>query len=125
NVTPLVDVMLVLLVIFMVTAPMMTSGVVVELPKTNAAPLPGQDEPITISVTSNGKVYIQKTEIQLKDLQAKLQAITGEKRDNRIFVQGDKSVDYGRIMQVVSEMNGAGYTKFSLITDASGAPVKK
>jgi biopolymer transport protein TolR len=121
NVTPLVDVMLVLLVIFMVTAPMMTAGVNVDLPSSNARALPGNDEPLAVSITSNGKIYVQKQEVQIKDLEAKIAAILGEKRDTRIFVRGDRSVDYGRIMQVVGEINGAGFTKVSLVTEVGGA----
>ncbi len=117
NITPMVDVMLVLLVIFMVTAPMMTAGVTVDLPHSKSPPVAGQDEPLAISITADGKVYIQKTQVPLKNLQAKLKAITGEKKDTRIFVRGDKSVDYGRIMQVVGEINAAGFTKVALITD--------
>lgn len=125
NVTPMVDVMLVLLVIFMVTAPMMTSGVTVDLPKADAAPVAGQDEPLTISVTSSGKVFLQKTAVELKELRGKLIAVTGEKRDTRIFVRGDKSVDYGRIMQVVGEVNAAGFAKVALITEAGSAAARE
>jgi biopolymer transport protein TolR len=120
NVTPMVDVMLVLLVIFMVTAPMMTTGVTVDLPNTNASPVAGQDEPLAVTVGSDGKVYVQKSEVQVKDLSNKLRAITGEKKDTRIFVRGDRSVDYGRIMQVVGEINSAGFTKVALITEVKG-----
>lgn len=124
NVTPMVDVMLVLLVIFMVAAPMMTTGVTVDLPKTSASAVPGQDEPLSVSVTLDGKIYLQKTAVALNELQAKLTAIAGEKKDTRIFVRGDKSVDYGRIMQVVGEINGAGFTKVALITEV-GDPASK
>lgn len=117
NITPMVDVMLVLLVIFMVAAPMMTTGVTVDLPKTAASPVSGQDEPLAVSISSDGKIYIQKTQVQLKDLQGKLKAIAGSKKDTRIFVRGDKTVDYGRIMQAVGEINAAGFTKVALITD--------
>jgi biopolymer transport protein TolR len=115
NVTPMVDVMLVLLIIFMVTAPMLTAGVQVDLPKTSASPLQGQDEPLTVSVQANGKVFIQKTPVSVEELGAKLKAIVGEKADTRIFVRGDKSVDYGRIMHVVGEINAAGLTKVALV----------
>ncbi len=121
NVTPMVDVMLVLLVIFMVTAPMMTTGVTVDLPQSAASPVAGQDEPLTISVTSDGKVYIQKTPVAVKDLRAKLKAITGAKKDTRIFVRGDRSVDYGKIMQVVGEINAGGFSKVALITEPASA----
>lgn len=125
NITPMVDVMLVLLIIFMVAAPMMTTGVSVELPQTSASPIPGQDEPLTITVTADGKVYVQKTAVALKDLQAKLKAITGAKKDIRIFVQGDKTVDYGKVMQAVSEINAAGFSKVALLTDPNSIPADK
>lgn len=117
NITPMVDVMLVLLVIFMVAAPMMTTGVTVDLPKTNASPIAGQDEPLSVSVTNDGKIFLQKTAINLNDIKIKLNAIAGQKKDTRIFVRGDKSVDYGRIMQVVGEINAAGFTKVALVTE--------
>jgi biopolymer transport protein TolR len=125
NITPMVDVMLVLLVIFMVAAPMMTSGVTVDLPKTNASPIAGQDEPLNISVTPDGKIYLQKSQISVGDIQTKLNAIAGEKKDTRIFVRGDKSVDYGRIMQVVGEINAAGFLKVALLTDTGAVTEKK
>lgn len=121
NVTPMVDVMLVLLVIFMVTAPMMTSGVPVDLPKSSASPIGGQDEPLTISVTSSGKIHLQKTAVSLDELRTKLKAIAGAKKDTRIFVRGDKSIDYGKVMQVVGEINAAGFTKVALITETGDA----
>ncbi len=120
NITPMVDVMLVLLIIFMVAAPMMTSGVTVDLPKANATPLPGQDEPLSVSVTATGKIYIQKEPILLKELQTKINAVAHEKKDTRIFVRGDKNVDYGKMMQVVGEINAAGFNKVALITDTGG-----
>jgi biopolymer transport protein TolR len=120
NITPMVDVMLVLLIIFMVAAPMMTSGVTVDLPKASSSPVAGQDEPLAVSVTATGKIYIQKTLVPLKELQAKLTAITGQKKETRIFVRGDKNVDYGKMMQVVGEINAAGFGKVALITDTGG-----
>ena len=125
NVTPMVDVMLVLLVIFMVAAPMMTTGVTVDLPDSNAAALPGQDEPLSVSITADGKVYVQKTAVGVKQLQSKLKAIAGTKKDTRIFVRGDKSVDYGKIMQVVGEINAAGFNKVALITEAGSNAADK
>jgi biopolymer transport protein TolR len=119
NITPFVDVMLVLLVIFMVAAPMMTAGVTVDLPQTSAGPVSGQDEPLSVSIAADGKVYIQKTAVAVKDLGSKLKAIAGAKKDTRIFVRGDKAVDYGKIMQVVGEINAAGFGKVALITDPS------
>jgi len=117
NVTPMVDVMLVLLIIFMVTAPMLTAGVQVDLPQTKAAPLPGQDEPLTVSVQADGKIFVQKSSVTLDQLGEKLKAITGEKPETRIFVRGDRNVDYGRIMRVVGEINAAGLTKIALISE--------
>lgn len=125
NITPMVDVMLVLLIIFMVAAPMMTSGVSVDLPKSNASPIAGQDEPLTLTVTSDGKIFVQKTEITLGALKEKLKAVTGEKKDTRIFVRGDKSVDYGKIMQVVGEVNAAGFNKVALLTETANPAATK
>ena len=119
NVTPMVDVMLVLLVIFMVAAPMMTTGVTVDLPSSKAAPVPGQDEPLTVSITADGRIYIQKTKVEPAEFEEKLKAITGQKRDTRIFVRGDKNADYGKIMQVVGAINAAGFAKVALITDVN------
>ena len=124
NITPMVDVMLVLLIIFMVAAPMMTTGVTVDLPESAANPVQGQDEPLTISITADGKIYIQKTAVTLKDFKNKLGAITKEKKDTRIFVRGDKSVDYGKIMQVVGEINSAGFNKVALLTEVGVTPGK-
>ncbi len=119
NVTPFVDVMLVLLVIFIVTAPMLTAGVSVDLPDAQAKPVPGNDEPISISVTKSGAIFIQETEVPLAELGAKLNAIVGEKRDTRIFVRGDTAIDYGQVMRVIGEINAAGLSKVALITEAS------
>ncbi len=117
NVTPFVDVMLVLLIIFMVTAPLMTSGVEVNLPEEETAPLPGQDEPLIISVTAKGEVFLQKTAVELDELGPKLIAITGQKTDSRIFIRGDKSVNYGNMITVMSEINKAGFTRVGLVTE--------
>ena len=120
NVTPMVDIMLVLLIIFMVTSPMLVAGITVDLPETSAAPVGGQDEPLSISVDAKGNVYIQETKVKKEDLIAKLTAITGQKRDSRIFVRGDKSIDYGKVMEIVGAINAAGFTKVALITEVSG-----
>jgi biopolymer transport protein TolR len=116
NITPFVDVMLVLLVVFMVTAPMMISGINVNLPQTAAAPLSGNDEPLTITVTEKNLIYIQDVAIEHNELIAKLVAITKEKKDSRILVRGDKNANYGEIMAVVGLINEAGYSHISLIT---------
>ena len=117
NVTPMVDVMLVLLIIFMVTAPMLTAGVQVDLPKTEAAPLQGQDEPLVVSVQADKKVFLGKTPIAIEELGAKLKAVAQEKTETRIFVRGDRSVDYGIVMHVVGAITSAGFTKIALITE--------
>jgi len=117
NVTPFVDVMLVLLVVFMVTAPLLTVGVSVELPETAAAPIPGQDEPLAVSIDSSGRVYIQDSEVSMETLIPRLEAITLNNPDARIFVRGDKSIDYGRVMEVMGVLNGAGFNRVALITE--------
>lgn len=117
NVTPLVDVMLVLLIIFMITSPMLVAGINVDLPETSSSPLPGQDEPITVTIDRKGDVYILETPIEKSALRSKLMAITKEKLDTRIFVRGDKHVPYGDIIDTVSEINAAGFTKVALITE--------
>lgn len=116
NITPFVDVMLVLLVVFMVTAPMMISGINVDLPKTASSPLAGKDEPLTITVTDKEMVYIQDIPIESKDLVTKLEAITKAKKDSRILIRGDKKVNYGVMMAVVGSINAAGYNHISLVT---------
>ena len=127
NVTPFVDVMLVLLVVFMITAPLLTVGVPVDLPKTAASRMVGQDEPLVITVRADGTVYIQDTEIDLPRLIPRLKAITENKKDTRIFVRGDKAVAYGLVMQVMGSVNLAGFGRVALITqmpkgDPAGTP---
>jgi len=117
NVTPMVDVMLVLLVIFMVTAPLLTAGVQVDLPKTQAATLAGKDEPLSISVDSQGRIFLQETEVELGALAPRLIAITHNNPDARIFVRGDKAISYGRVMEVMGTVNAAGFTKVALVTE--------
>jgi biopolymer transport protein TolR len=117
NVTPFVDVMLVLLIVFMVTAPMLTSGVQVNLPDAASSPMPGQDEPLTITVAADGKIYIQDSQVAFDELAAKLLAITKEKKDTRIFLRGDRSLDYGRMMQVFGSVSQSGFTNIALLTD--------
>lgn len=124
NVTPFVDVMLVLLIIFMVTAPLMTTGVTVDLPDSAAAPIKGQDEPLTISIKNTGSVYIADNMAKMDDLAPKLKAILGEKKDSRIFIRGDKKVDYGVVMKVVGEVNAAGFFKVALISEQTTAKRK-
>ena len=116
NVTPLVDVMLVLLVIFMITAPLLTVGVPVDLPHTQASQMVGQDEPLVITVNAKGEVYLQDTRIDLDQLVPRLQAITQNKKDTRIFVRGDRTIAYGRVMEVMGTVNQAGFSRVALIT---------
>ncbi len=116
NVTPLVDVMLVLLIVFMVAAPLMTTGVPIELPKTQAKQLATPSEPLTISVQADRKVFIDKSEIALGDLAAKLQALAKNGNEEQLMVRGDTNVPYGAIMEVMGVLNSAGFTKISLVT---------
>ena len=116
NVTPLVDVMLVLLIIFMVAAPMMTSGVPIDLPQTQAGALNAQTQPITISIKADGQVYIGESEIQAADIAAKLQAIATTGYTERIFVKGDSKAPYGVIADVMSRIQEAGYKNIGLVT---------
>jgi biopolymer transport protein TolR len=117
NVTPFVDVMLVLLVIFMVTSPMLVAGVPVDLPQTSAAPLGGQDEPLVLTIDSKGNVYLQEFEIPFNMIAEKLSAIAGAKADTRIFIRGDRSLQYGKIMTVFNEIKKAGYQHVALVTE--------
>lgn len=121
NVTPMVDVMLVLLIIFMVAAPLLTVGVPVNLPQTKAAPLNEKTEPLAITIKADGQVFIQNTVVTLEELPARLQAITENKPDTRIYVRGDHSIDYGRVMEVMGLITSAGFTKVALITETPGA----
>ena len=117
NVTPMVDVMLVLLIVFMVAAPLLTVGVPIELPKTSAKPLVGDKEPLTITVKTDGKVFLQDTEIELDKLVPKLLAIAEGGYNERIFVRGDRAVDYGIVMKVMSRINAAGFKRIGLVTE--------
>ncbi len=117
NVTPFVDVMLVLLVVFMITAPLLTVGVPVDLPETKAKPLEGQDEPLSVTVDKGGKVWLQETEIELATLVPRLNAITANKPDTRIFVRGDREINYGRVLEVMGILNSAGFSRVGLVAD--------
>jgi biopolymer transport protein TolR len=121
NVTPMVDVMLVLLIIFMVTAPLLTSGVNVDLPKANATPLNQDAKPITVSVNAAGDVYLGDDKVDLTDLVTKLQALAQNNVDRRIFVRGDKGITYGRIMEVMSTITQGGFTKVALLAEQTGS----
>ncbi len=117
NVTPMVDVMLVLLIIFMVTAPLMTSGVTVDLPKTNAQPLNSDSEPVTVSIKADGTIFVQDAQVELADLVPKLQNIAQNNADRRIFVRGDKDLSYGRIMEVMGTITQGGFNKVALLAE--------
>ena len=117
NVTPFVDVMLVLLVVFMVTAPMLTVAIPVDLPKTQAQSMSQDKEPLVISIDAGGKVYLQEKAMKLEDLVPKLKAITNANSEARIFVRGDKGVAYGRIMEVMGTVSSAGFNKVALVAE--------
>jgi biopolymer transport protein TolR len=117
NVTPFVDVMLVLLIVFMVTAPLLTVGVPVDLPKTRAPALGQDKEPLSVTIAKNGKIYLQKEVVTEDQLVPKLQAISQNGYDQRIFVRGDQTVDYGRVMVVMGLLASAGFTHIGLVTD--------
>jgi biopolymer transport protein TolR len=125
NVTPLVDVMLVLLVVFMVAAPLLTVGVPVDLPQTQAPPITDPKEPLVISINNEGHIFIQDSDVASESLVPRLQAITGENPDAIVYVRADKSIDYGRVLEVMSLISAAGYRKVSLIAEApKGMPAK-
>jgi len=118
NVTPLVDVMLVLLVVFMVTAPLLTVGVPVELPQTQAPPINEPKEPTVITVQRDGELYIQETKVPTDSLVSRLQAITGNNADAVLYVRGDKEINYGRVLEVMSLVTAAGFHKVSLVAES-------
>jgi biopolymer transport protein TolR len=119
NVTPMVDVMLVLLIVFMVSAPLLTVGVPLDLPQSQAKSLDQDKEPLTISVKFGGQVFLQNTEIGVEELVPKLKAITEARGglDERIFVRGDRKVDYGTVMRVMGRLSGAGFHRVALVTE--------
>ena len=116
NVTPFVDVMLVLLIVFMVTAPLLTVGVPIELPESKAKPLQGEKEPLAISVNSEGKIFLQETEVELDTLVPKLLAISKNGYNERIYIRGDQLVDYGVVAQVMGTISSAGFKRIGLVT---------
>jgi biopolymer transport protein TolR len=120
NVTPFVDVMLVLLIIFMVTAPMLTSGVPIELPETKGQQLQTNKEPVTISVDKSGKLFIGDTEVNLNNISEVLKTRAKNGTDEQIFIRGDKGIDYGTVMRVMGRVKAAGFTKVSLVTETEG-----
>src|ERR1700761_5008661 len=119
NVTPFVDVMLVLLIVFMVSAPLLTVGVPLDLPQSQAKSLDQDREPLTVSVNVKGQVFLQNSEIKIDELGAKLKAVTDARggADERIYVRGDKKVDYGTMMQVMGRLSAAGYHRVALVTE--------
>ena len=122
NVTPLVDVMLVLLVVFMVTAPMMTVAVPVDLPKTKAHTMSQDKEPLVVSIDAEGRVYVQDKVLRMDEVVPKLKAITGANPDARIFVRGDKNLAYGKIMEAMGMISSAGFSKVALVAELPKGP---
>ena len=116
NVTPFVDVMLVLLIVFMVTAPLLTVGIHVDLPKVKASALTDQKDPLEITVKIGGEIYLGESEVDVENLIPRLNAITELNKEARIYVRGDRVVAYGRIMEIMSLVNSAGYIKVALVT---------
>ncbi len=117
NVTPLVDVMLVLLIIFMIAAPLLTVGVSVDLPQAKAPPLTGDEEPLTVTVDKNGVIFLQETEVEIEKLVPRLMAIAESGFDERIYVRGDSAVDYGTVVQVMATMNQAGFRRIAMVSE--------
>jgi len=121
NVTPFVDVMLVLLIIFMVAAPLLTVGVPVDLPKTAASALPGDnEEPLTVTLTDDGRVQIQTTDVLREELIGKLRAIAAERSSDRVFLRADGAIPYAQVMQVMGALNAGGFSNVGLVTDTGG-----
>ncbi len=116
NVTPMVDVMLVLLIIFMITAPLLTVGVRVDLPKTTAQVITDEVEPLAVTINADGRIFLQDTELDLAALAPRLVAIAGNNPDVRVFVRGDQTINYGRVMEVMGTINAAGFKKVALVT---------
>ena len=125
NVTPMVDVMLVLLVIFMITAPLLTVGVPVDLPRATAPSLRGSDEPLAITIDAKGRIFLMETEIKAEELVPRLTAITRGAPDRRIFVRGDQSIAYGRVMEVMGMVSAAGFTRAALVARDQPAPAAR
>ena len=124
NVTPMVDVMLVLLVVFMITAPLLTVGVPVDLPKTKSSIIVGEDEPLVVTLNAKDKLFLQDTEVALDKLVARLTAITENRKETRVFVRGDRKIAYGKIMEVMGLINRAGFDRVALITELPREPRK-
>ena len=117
NVTPFVDVMLVLLIIFMVTAPLLTVGIQVDLPETSADTLPDETEPLTLTINAKGEIFLQETKVEYKKIIAKILAVSDNRTDTRIYVRGDKTINYGRVLEIMGILSGAGFSKVALISE--------
>ena len=117
NVTPFVDVMLVLLIVFMVAAPLLTVGISVDLPETTANPIADQGEPLTVTITGEGIVYVQETAVDIDNLVPRLEAIATAGYDQRIYIRGDQARSYGEVMQVMGRINAAGFRRIGLVSD--------
>ena len=116
NVTPFVDVMLVLLIIFMVTAPLLTVGVQVDLPESSADSLPEEQEPLTLTINSK-EIFIQESKVEYEKIIAKVLAVSKNRTDTRIYVRGDKTINYGRVLEIMGLLSGSGFTKVALISE--------
>ena len=125
NVTPFVDVMLVLLIVFMITAPLMTVGVPVDLPKVKTKSIAEAVEPLVITVNAEGAIFIQDTEVELENLVPRLAAITDNRPDTRIYLRGDKSINYGRVLEVMGTINVAGFTRVALVAELPKGLIRK
>jgi biopolymer transport protein TolR len=124
NVTPFIDVMLVLLIVFMVTAPLLSAGIPVDLPKTEAAAVTDiDDKPLEVALNKKGEIYIGETKVTRDELLAKLSAITGDNRERRVFIKADQGLSYGQVMEILGSINKAGYQKVALITEPT--PTRK
>lgn len=118
NVTPFIDVMLVLLIVFMVTAPLLSAGIPVDLPKTEAAAVSEKDDkPLEVALNKKGDIYIGETKVTAKELLIKLAAITGDDKERRVFIKADQGLSYGKVMEILGSINKAGYRKVALITE--------
>lgn len=124
NVTPLVDVMLVLLIIFMVTAPMLTVGVPVDLPKTHAAQMNDSEEPLVVSLDAKGDTYIQEALVPMSAMVDRLKAITNNNPEAKIYVRGDRKISYGKVMEIMGAISAAGFHKVSLIAELPSSPAR-
>ena len=122
NVTPLVDVMLVLLIVFMVTAPLLTVGVEVTLPQEQNEPISTPEEPLVVSIQKDGQLWLMQTPIDIAQLAPRLLAITANKRDTQIYLRGDEAINYGRVMEVMGALTASGFTKVALITELPKEP---